>query len=71
LGCGNSLAYGAICNWFALFTSFPIRFGLLLLGVTFALISFAASLEEGKPVQNWLIGLCAADVLWGWPYGMK
>jgi hypothetical protein len=50
----------------------PIRFGLLLLGIPFALISFAGSLEEGKPVQNWLIEpLLLLTFLWGLALWLK
>jgi hypothetical protein len=33
----------------------PIRFGLILLGPSYALTSLVGGLEEGRPVQSWLI----------------
>ncbi len=33
----------------------PVAFGLILLGPAYALTSIAASYEEGKPVQSWLV----------------
>jgi len=33
----------------------PIRFGLILLGPSYALTSLVGGIEEGRPVQGWLI----------------
>lgn len=44
----------------------PLRFGLLILGLAYALASFAGSIEEGRPSRSvWVEPVIMLAVLWG------
>jgi hypothetical protein len=50
----------------------PVRYGLLLLGLSYALTSMAGSLEEKKAISAWLVEpLVMLIILWGLALLMK
>lgn len=63
---GISLFVGQIAAALHYWRIGAVPYGLLLLGPTYALTSLAGGLEEGRPVQGWLIEpLVMLGVVWG------
>jgi hypothetical protein len=50
----------------------PIRFGLILLGPSYALTSVVGGLEEGRPVRSWLVEpVVMLSLIWGLAFWLE
>jgi hypothetical protein len=69
---GIALAVGQVAAALHYWPLAPLRYGLLVLGLAYALTSVAGSIEEGRPARVlWVEPAVMLAVLWGLAFGLR